>query len=108
METKNKRKHFGKEIINDVLKMKEQGMTNYEISQFYGFNNKYVIKDLLKRYRRKQRKLEAEAFPQNNIYPNKQLFQNENEKDNEITRLKMENELLRSFLYETERWNVKA
>lgn len=91
-------KHFGEQIISDVLRMKAQGKTNREISEYYGFKDKYVIKQLIKRYNRKQKMIQAGIVPRRKGRPPKGYVVTEAEKDNEIKRLKMENELLRSFL----------
>jgi len=91
-------KHFGEQIIDDVLKMKGQGKTNREISEYYEFKDKYVIKRLISRYNRKQKMIRAGIVPQRKGRPSKGYVATEDEKDNEIKRLKMENELLRSFL----------
>jgi hypothetical protein len=91
-------KHFGEHIIDDVLRMKAEGKTNREISEFYEFENKYVIKGLIKRFNRKQKMLLAGIIPRRKGRPPKGHAVTEDEKDNEIKRLKMENELLRSFL----------
>lgn len=91
-------KHFGEHIIDDVLRMKAEGKTNREISEFYEFENKYVIKGLIKRFNQKQKMLLAGIVPRRKGRPPKGYVVKEDEKDNEIKRLKMENELLRSFL----------
>ena len=91
-------KHFGEQIINDVLKMKAQGRTNHEISEYYEFKDKYVIKQLISRYNRKQKMIQAGITPRRKGSPPKGYIITEDQKDNEIKRLKMENELLRSFL----------
>lgn len=93
-------KHFGEHIIDDVLRMKAAGKTNREISEFYEFENKYVIKGLIKRFNRKQKMLLAGIVPRRKGRPPKcyVVTDDEKDKDNEIKRLKMENELLRSFL----------
>lgn len=96
-------KHFGEHIINNVLKMKAEGKTNREISEFYEFENKYVIKGLIKRFNRKQKMLLAGIVPRRKGRPPKSYVMTEDEKDNEIKRLKMENEMLRSFLQVTGR-----
>jgi hypothetical protein len=98
MATKGQ-KQFGDAILNDALKMKAEGKTNREISEFYGFKNKYVIKNLISRYHRKQKKIEAGIMILPKGRPRKSSELNmEQKKDNEIKQLKMENTLLRSFL----------
>jgi hypothetical protein len=48
-------KHLGADIINDALQMKAEGKTNREISEYYEFKNKFVIKGLVSQFNRKQR-----------------------------------------------------
>jgi hypothetical protein len=55
------------------------------------------------RYRRRQRLLESGITPRQKGRPRKGSVSTEQEKDMEIKRLKMENELLRSFLQSTGR-----
>ena len=78
--------------------MKAAGKTNREIAEHFGFKDKYVVKEWVKRYNRKKRKMEAGIVPRRRGRPPKGYVPTEQEKDNEIRRLKMENELLRDFL----------
>ena len=38
---KTRQKHFGHLIIEDVLKMKFEGMTHKQLSDYYGFKDKH-------------------------------------------------------------------
>lgn len=100
MGTNKGRKHFGEVIIEEVLRFKAEGRTHREISEFYGFEGKHVIKELLKRHRRKQKMLEVGIVPRKKGRPKKINLLDEKGKDEELKRLKMENDLLRSFLSE--------
>jgi len=92
-------KQFGDVILNDVLKMKAEGKSNREISEFYGLKDKYVIKQLISRYHRKQKKIAAGIVLLSKGRPRKgSELTDEDKKENQIKQLKMENELLRSFL----------
>jgi len=82
----------------EMLAMKEAGKTNREIAEHFGFKDKYVVKRWVKRYNHQQRKMEAGILPRRRGRPPKGYRPTEQEKDNEIKRLKMENELLRDFL----------
>lgn len=98
MATKGQ-KQFGDIVLEEVLMMKEQGKTNREISEYFGFKDKFVIKQLIARYHRKQKKLEAGILIRPKGRPKKDTeLTMEQKKDNQIRQLKMENELLRSFL----------
>ena len=81
-----------------MLEMKAFGKTNREIAERFGFKDKYVVKEWVKRYNRRIRKMEAGILPRRRGRPPKGYMTTEQEKDNEIRRLKMENELLRDFL----------
>ena len=102
-------KHYGKQILNDVMAMKKDGSTNREIGEKYGLT-KTQIKDLLRRQKKNQYKIEIGAAIKKRGRPrknpevsenNRLAFSKEQErkKDIEIKRLKMENELLRDFLH---------
>jgi len=96
-------KHFGAVIINEVLEMKAQGKTHREIAEHFGLRDMTVIKELIKRYNRKQRQIEAGFLPRKKGRPRKDGFSVEARKDEQIQRLQMENELLRAFLSEVGR-----
>lgn len=85
-------------LEQQILSMKEEGKTNREIAEYFGFRDKYVVKGCIKRYNRKQKNMEAGIPLRRRGRPPKGSQPTEQEKDNEIKRLKMENELLRDFL----------
>lgn len=91
-------KHFSKTIVNEVKTMIESGKTYREIALYFNLRNKESVRELLKRDRRNQKKIEIGITPRRRGRPPKGHVTTEQEKDNEIKRLKMENELLRSFL----------
>lgn len=83
-------------LYPEIKAMIEAGKTQREIAEHYGFKDKYVVKELLKRERRRN----AEGIPeQRGRKPAKTLA----EYKYENKRLKMENELLRDFLQSIER-----
>ena len=83
-------------LLPSIQEMVESGMTHREIAEHYGFKDKEVVGELLKRARRKKQ----QAIPkQRGRKPAKTL----EEYKYENKRLKMENELLRDFLQSTER-----
>ena len=84
-----------KELLPAIQQMVEDGKTQREIAEHYGFKDKLVVKRLLERERKKERtvpKLRGRK-------PAKTL----QEYKYENKRLKMEVELLRDFLLRTER-----
>ena len=81
-----------------MLEMKAAGKTNREIAEYFGFQDKYVVKRWVKRYNRRMRQMKAGIMPRRRGRPPKGYVPTEQEKENEIRRLKMENELLRDFL----------
>ena len=84
------------ELLPSIKAMLEEGKTQREIAEYYGFKDKHVVKRLLQRERKKQ----IEGVPkQRGRKPAKTL----QEYKYENKRLKMENELLRDFLQSTER-----
>lgn len=87
-----------KGIETEVFQLKEDGLTNREIAAYFGVT-KVQIKELVKRHNRRERKLEQGIVPKLKGRPRKQPLTSEEEKDKEIARLRMENELLRDFLH---------
>ena len=98
---------------NEILELKEQGMTLREIGEIYGFSYKQVH-NFITRYNSKQRKIEAGVALKAKGRPPKDYKVTEDmkinelryiiaRKDSEIKRLEMENELMRDFLSLTER-----
>lgn len=84
-----------KELLPAILEMVEQGKTQREIAEYYGFKDKLVVKRLLERARKKERTVPKVRGRK----PAKTL----QEYKYENKRLKMEVELLRDFLLRTER-----
>lgn len=88
------------EHLPEIQAMHAAGKTHREIAEYFGFRNKGVIKELLKRERRKERKAEAgislrpKGRPRKDVVPGDIVL----EQAYEIKKLKMENKLLRDFL----------
>ena len=84
-----------KELLPTIQTMVAEGMTQREIAEHFGFKDKLVVKEALKRARRK-----ATTIPKAKTRKPAKTLQ---EYKHENKRLKMENELLRDFLSLTER-----
>ncbi len=84
-----------KELLPAIQEMVRSGKTQREIAEYYGFKDKEVVRELLKRERRKAHKVSKSRGRK----PTKTLA----EYKYENKRLKMENELLRDFLQSMER-----
>ena len=86
-------------LLPEIQAMVEQGKTQREIAEHFGLTIEQV-KELLKRYRRRERKIAAGIMPRPKGRPRKDasLRNIEAEQAYEISRLKMENKLLRDFL----------
>jgi hypothetical protein len=84
--------------------MKASGKTKREIADYFGLE-KEQIKEFLKRYRRRERKIAAGIMPRPKGRPGKDAPPRDlvAEQAYEINRLKMENKLLRDFLQLTRR-----
>ena len=93
------------ELLPEIEAMLEEGKTQREIAAQFGFKDKYVVKHLLTRERRKQRKLDAGILPRPKGRPRKNAAPRDivAEQAYEIQRLRMENELLRDFRRSTGR-----
>ena len=87
-------------LLPEIKAMLAEGKTQREIAEYFGLRGKQVVKELLKRERRKERKLEAGILPR----PEGRLRKAASPRDlvaeqaYEIQRLRMENKLLRDFL----------
>ena len=84
-----------KELLPAIQTMVAEGMTQREIADHFGFKDKFVVKQALKRARKK-----AITIPKSRGRKPARTLQ---EYQYENKRLKMENELLRDFLSLTER-----
>ena len=80
-----------------IFEMREEGKTRREIAEHFGMSV-VQIKNLINRNNRAKREKEAGILPHRKGRPPKGHMRTEQEKDNEIKRLRMENELLRDFL----------
>ena len=58
-------------LLPEIKAMQAEGKTQREIAEYYGFKDKQVVKELLKRERRKERKLEAGILPRPQGRPRK-------------------------------------
>ena len=92
-------------LLPEIKAMFAEGKTQREVAEYYGFRDKQVVKRLLERERRKERKLEAGIHPRPKGRPRKDAAPGDvvAEQACEIQRLRMENKLLRDFLRFTER-----
>ena len=92
-------------LLPEIKAMLAEGETQREVAEYYGFRDKQVVKRLLERERRKERKLEAGIRPRPKGRPRKDAAPGDvvAEQACEIQRLRMENKLLRDFLRFTER-----
>ena len=98
---------------DEILELKSQGMTQREIGSKLGFT-RMQIKNFIRRYNEKQRKIKAGIAIRTKGRPPKDYEITEDmkinelkyiiaRKDSKIKRLEMENELMRDFLSLTER-----
>ena len=92
-------------LLPEIKAMLAEGKSQQEIAEHYGFQDKQVVKRLLERERRKERKLEAGILPRPKGRPRKDSAPKNivAEQAYEIRRLHMENNLLRDFLHFTGR-----
>lgn len=84
-------------LEKEIFEQKAQGKCNREIREQYGLSE-VQMRNLITRHNKAERQIEAGIVPRRRGRPPKGYKATENEKDKEIKRLKMENELLRDFL----------
>ena len=85
-----------------IIAMREAGHTNREIADHLGVE-KRQIECWVNRRNRKQKKLAAGIPPKPKGRPRTRPLNTTEEYEREISRLRMENKLLRDFLQSTER-----
>ena len=92
-------------LLPEIKAMIAEGRTQREVAEHYGFRDKQVVKRLLERERRKERKLEAGILPRPKGRPRKDAAPRAivAEQAYKIQRLRLEDNLLRDFLQFTER-----
>ena len=93
------------EVQPEIKAMQAEGKTQREVAEYYGFQDKQVVKRLLEHERRKERRLEAGILPRPKGRPRKDAAPRDivAEQAYEIQRLRVENPLLRDFLRLAER-----
>ena len=92
-------------LLPEIRAMEAAGKTKREIAEHFGLRDKYVVKQLLTRERRKEKKIIEGIIPRPKGRPRKnaQPIDIVSQQADEIDRLKMENKLLRDFLQLTGR-----
>lgn len=104
MPGKKGMKQYRSDIMDDVNRLKSEGKTNREIAEILEFKDVKALKNIITIYNRKKNLLEVGIILRPKGRPRKEdKLPSEQEKDNQIKRLKMENELLRSFLQDAGR-----
>ena len=89
-------------LESEILAMKASGKTKREIAEHYGLKTEQV-KELLKRYRRRERRIAAGIMPRPKGRPRKDGQAPHQREKRELEQLRMENKLLRDFLQLTGR-----
>ena len=79
-----------KALLPEISRMLESGKSQRELAEHFGLKDKYVIKELLKRERRKEKLIPKLRGRKPAVTLSEYKYENK--------RLKMENELLRDFL----------
>lgn len=84
-------------LLPEIRAMEAAGKTKREIAEHFGLRDKYVVKQLLSRENRKERRIREGALPRPKGHSQKES------PEAELERLRMENQLLRDFLQLTGR-----
>ena len=90
-------------LLPEIRAMEAAGKTKREIAEHFGLRDKYVVKQLLTRERRKEAKAKAGISPRPKGRPRKDGQAPHQREKSELDRLRMENKLLRDFLQLTGR-----
>jgi transposase-like protein len=105
MAGKKGMQHYSYEFQEEITNLHEQGLTYGEIQVRFGFSTSEAVRSIIRRFRAKAN--EVSLPPKKRGRPRKTPISKQHEIELELNRLKMENELLRAFLFETGRWDVK-
>jgi transposase len=96
-----KQNRYSPEMVSEIKGMVKQGKTQKEIAEHFGLKDRFVIHQILKRDRKKEKEILIVPYrkgrPRKNAPESLQALLKENKQ------LRMENELMRSFLQELER-----
>jgi hypothetical protein len=86
-------KHFGTAIIEEVLRLREDGKSHHEIAKHFELRNIKAIRNLIQRHRQKEERLKLRILPKKvGRKPKKpETLEEENQ------RLKKEDEIFRLF-----------
>lgn len=98
--SKRKYTHI-KEIETQIIAMRKAGMTRQEIADELGLE-KGQIKNWIARYNRRKAEALQGLLPKPKGRPRKRPLSSTDEYEREISRLQMENKLLRDFLQSAE------
>lgn len=92
-------------LLPEIKEMIAVGKTQREVAEHFGFADKYVVKRLLERERRKEERAAAgiQLRPKGRPRKDGTVRDIVAEQAYEIQRLRMENKLLRDFLQSVER-----
>ena len=90
-------------LLPEIRAMESAGKTKREIAEHFGLRDKYVVKQLLTRERRKEAKAQAGILPRAKGRPRKDGQPPHQQEKTELDLLRMENKLLRDFLQLTGR-----
>ena len=90
-------------LLPEIRAMETAGKTKREIAEHFGLRDKYVVKQLLTRERRKEAKAQAGILPRPKGRPRKDGQAPHQHEKTELEQLRMENKLLRDFLQLTGR-----
>ena len=99
-----KRKYTNLKILLPKIKaMIAEGKSHSEIEEYFGLTGERPIHHLLKQEHRREKELAAGVMPKPKGRPRKRPLTSTEEYEQEISRLRMENKLLRDFLQSVER-----
>ena len=90
-------------LLPEIRAMVASGKMQREIAEHFGLSSKEVVRELLKRERRKEAKIAAGIMPRPKGRPRKDGQSPHQREKTELDRLRMENKLLRDFLQLTGR-----
>ena len=100
----SKRKYTNlKILLPEIKEMIAEGKSHREIEEHFGLTGERPVHHLLKQEHRREKKLSEGIIPKQKGRPRTEPLSGAEEYEREISRLQMENKLLRDFLQSVER-----
>lgn len=93
-------RHYGAQIVESVLKLREEGKSHREIAEIFGLESSDQSRELCRRYKRRQLQIEQLPAAESTNRRRVGLELSCKQKEEKIGMLELQVELLRNFVKE--------